>query len=543
MREIKILKEGWRFKKGTFTEATKNAFDDSDWEEVRVPHDWAIKGPFSPDNDIHIHTINRREVRWIGNTGGLPHTGMGWYRIKFYLPDDIKTKRVKVEFDGIMSHSKVYVNENFAGEWPYGYSSSAFDITALIQPGENILAVSVDNNPHSSRWYPGAGIYRSVRLVILSPVHISHWGTYITTHLIGKEEAQINIQTTIENHTDKEVSVGIETVIISPDGKNVASTSNRIDINKTGTISQKVLIPSPVLWGIDTPALYTACSTINIEGKIVDYYETRFGIRKVVFDSQKGLFLNDRPIKFQGVCMHHDLGPLGTAVNKVALKRQLLLLKEMGCNAIRTSHNPPAPELLDLTDEMGFLVIDEAFDEWKIPKCPNGYNKLFDVWAEKDLRAMIRRDRNHPSVIMWSIGNEIPEQQDPENGPKLAKFLHNICKEEDPSRHTTSAFNIPDAAIKNGLADIVDIPGWNYQPHNYGKYHQMLPLKPMYGSETASCISSRGIYFFPVEEERYTGNRYKRENLQVNSYDLSCPGWATIPDVEFRAQDDHPFIM
>ncbi len=458
---------------------------------------------------------------------------------------DIKSKRVRIEFDGVMSHSKVYVNEKFAGEWPYGYSSFAFDITQLVQPGENLLAVYVDNKPDASRWYPGAGIYRNVRLVILNFVHISHWGTYITTPVVNKTQAEVKIKTTFENHTGKKQNVEIETTVISPDGKNVCSVSESTDLENIKTMEQRILIPSPFLWDIETPFLYKATSTIKIKGEPVDCYETRFGIREISFDPDKGFFLNGKNLKFKGVCMHHDLGPLGAAVNRAAIKRQLTLLKEMGCNAIRTSHNPPAPELLDLADEMGFLVIDEAFDEWKISKCPNGYNILFDQWAEKDLRAMIKRDRNHPSIIMWSIGNEIDEQSHPETGPALAKFLHNICKEEDPTRPTTAAFHCPEDAIKNGLAEIVDIPGWNYQPANYGRFHLMLPHKPMYGSETGSCISSRGEYFFPVEEEKFIYRKleYKRKNLQVNSYDLSSPFWATIPDVEFRSQDEHPFIM
>ncbi|MCM8829598.1 MAG: DUF4982 domain-containing protein [Candidatus Omnitrophica bacterium] len=543
MREIKSLKYGWKFQKGDFPEAIKSDFDDSKWEDVQIPHDWAIKGPFSPENDPQVINYGDKKLVFLGNTGALPHTGKGYYRLRFNLPYDIKTKRLRIEFDGVMSHSRVYVNENFVGEWPYGYSSFAFDITEFIKEGENTLVVSVDNKPHSSRWYPGAGIYRNVRLVILSPIHISQWGTYITTYIIDEKEARINIRTEIENHYGEDKQIEIETAIISPEGKKVASAIERRNINEKDTTYQEMFIKSPFFWDIETPNLYTASSTIKVEGIIVDWYETKFGIRDLIFDPNNGFFLNKRHVKFKGVCLHHDLGPIGTAINKAALKRQLTLLKEMGCNAIRTSHNPPAPELLELTDEMGFLVIDEAFDEWKIHKCPNGYNTLFDRWAEKDLRAMIRRDRNHPSIIMWSIGNEIPEQTDPENGAKIAKFLHNICKEEDPSRPTTSAFNIPEEAIKNGLASIVDIPGWNYKPESYGKYHQILPGKPMYGSETASCISSRGEYFFPAEEERYIGNNHKRKNLQVNSYDLSCPEWANIPDVEFRAQDEHPFIM
>lgn len=542
MREIRFLKYGWRFKRGDFPECIKVDFDDSDWEEVRVPHDWAIKGPFSPDNDKRIHkTIKdgKEEIVYLtGVTGGLPHVGKGWYRIKFQLKE-IMEKRVRIEFDGIMSHSKVYCNGNYVGFWPYGYSSFAFDITEFIREGENLIVVSVDNKPDASRWYPGAGIYRNVRLVIMSQVHVSLWGTYITTPYVDKKCEKVYIRTEIENHTGKERKIELETKIVSPEGKEIVTERTEKEISCNGLFEQEIFIENPVLWSIENPNLYTAYSSLKIDGKIVDNYQTRFGIRTLTFDSEKGFFLNGESVKFKGVCMHHDLGPLGAAINKTALKRQLTILKEMGTNAIRTSHNPPAPELLDLCDEMGFFVIDEAFDEWKIPKCENGYNKLFDQWAEKDLRAMIRRDRNHPSVIMWSIGNEIPEQNDPVNGPKLAKFLHDICKEEDPTRPTTTALNWGEIAIKNGFAQVVDIPGWNYLPPLYGKFHQLLPGKPMYGSGTASCISTRGEYYFPVEEER----SIKRQTLQVNSFDLSHPSWATIPDVEFIAQDEFPFIM
>ncbi|HOK80606.1 MAG TPA: beta-galactosidase GalB [bacterium] len=543
MREVKLLKHGWKFRKEDIPDAVKLNFDDSEWESVRIPHDWAIKGPFSAEHDVHVVTIEdktgKKQVDFTGETGGLPHVGKAWYRIKFHLPPDIKTKRLGIEFDGVMSHSNVYCNEKFVGTWPYGYSSFVFDITDFVNPGENLLAVFVDNKPNASRWYPGAGIYRNVRLVITNPVNVAHWGTYITTPFVSKEKAKVNVKTTIENHTGKIVPAELETVILDSEGNEKTSTRSKMDIGKVSEFQQELTINSPELWDIESPALYTARSIVKIYSEIIDCYDTVFGIRSIEFHPKKGFFLNGKHVKFQGVCLHHDLGPLGAAVNKSALKRQLMLLKEMGCNAIRTSHNPPAPELLELTDEMGFLVIDEAFDEWKIPKRQNGYHIIFDQWAEKDLRAMIRRDRNHPSVIMWSIGNEIPEQKDPVEGPKLAKFLHNICKEEDPSRPTTSAFNMAFDAVRNGLAEIVDIPGWNYQPHNYGKLHQLLPKKPMFGSETASCLSSRGEYYFPVEEERGT----ERESLQVNSFDFCSPTWGTIPDFEFRAQDEHPFIM
>jgi beta-galactosidase len=543
IRSIRTLKDGWKFKPGDAKEKTGVDFDDSQWETVRVPHDWAIKGPFDKNNDIHvIPFIKKRGKKFIshtGRTGGLPHVGKAWYRFSFNLPQNIYSKQVSIEFDGVMSHSKVYCNGKYAGEWPYGYSSFAFDITGFVHPGKNVLAVSVDNKNDASRWYPGAGIYRNVRLVITSPVHISHWGTYVTTPSISKNRAKIKMQTVIENHTGKKQRVELETRIFDPKGKSVAVESDTKIVMGSKVFLQKFNITSPVLWSVRSPELYTARSYVKIEGSHVDTYETTFGIRTLRFDAEKGFFLNGENLQFKGVCMHHDLGPLGTAVNKTALKRQMTILKEMGCNAIRTSHNPPAPELLEIADTMGFLVIDEAFDEWRIPKCKNGYNILFDRWSEKDLRAMIRRDRNHPSVIMWSIGNEIPEQGDAKTGVRTARFLHNICHKEDPTRPTTSAFNSPESAIKNRLAATVDVPGWNYTPHLYGWYHTEHPNWPMYGSETASCISSRGEYYFPVAEEK----NHKRSTLQVNSYDLSTPDWATIPDIAFRGIDENPFIM
>ncbi|MBN1444617.1 MAG: DUF4982 domain-containing protein [Candidatus Omnitrophica bacterium] len=541
-RETLTLKYGWKFRLADAPEMALPDFDDSGWETVRVPHDWAIEGPFSRENDIHVTAIiqdgQRKSLYHTGRTGGLPHAGKAWYRLKFSLPKDICSKRVRIEFDGIMSHSRVYCNGKYVDTWPYGYASFAFDLTDFIKQGDNILAVSVDNKPLASRWYPGAGIYRKVRLVIMNPVHVSLWGTCVTTKPLNEKTAQVDIKTTVENHTGKRQKVTVETTVIGPVGKKHASSSETRTILKSGVILQKIRINSPVLWSVDSPKLHTVLTTLKTGGKKTDYHETLFGIRYLKFDAGQGLLLNGEKMRFKGVCMHHDLGPLGTAVNAEALKRQLSMLKDMGCNAIRTSHNPPAPELLDLADNMGFLVIDEAFDEWRMPKCKNGYNILFDGWAKKDLLAMIRRDRNHPSVIMWSIGNEVPEQ-DVSSGAKTAAFLHNICKKEDPSRPTTAAFNSPDNAIKNGLAEIVDIPGWNYTPNSYAAYKAKLPGKPMYGSETGSCISTRGVYYFPAEEERNP----KRKTLQVSSYDLACASWANLPDTDFRSIDENPFIM
>lgn len=536
---IKELTEGWSFLQDDISHAEELGFDDSNWETVSVPHDWAIKGPFDEMNDVQITRIvqdgEETERRHSGRTGGLPHVGKGWYRLKFEL-SDVENKRFRIEFDGVMSRSKVYVNGRYVDSWPYGYASFAFDITDFVQPGENLLAVSIDNHPHSSRWYPGAGIYRKVRLVELPPVHVAHWGTYITTPKISEHEALVKIETKVENY-DGEQALELETKLLK-DGKTVAEISDELTVARSGNIVQELTVTEPKLWMPGSPELYTALSNIKVNGETVDSYETIFGIRTLEFDARSGFKINGKSMRFNGVCMHHDLGPLGSAVNRTALKRQLIMLQEMGCNSIRTSHNPPTPELLELCDKMGMMVIDEAFDEWPDGKCKNGYSKLFEEWAEKDLRAFIRRDRNHPCVIMWSIGNEINEQKYPE-GRKVGQFLHDICKDEDPSRLTTAGFDQSDDAIKYGLAEVIDVPGWNYKPILYARYHHDHPEWPMYGSETASCISSRGCYYFPVEEE----HGFVHEHQQLSSYDLISPPWGTTPDMEFRGLDENPYIM
>ncbi len=543
-RKTEILSRKWKFRLGDNPSMSQPGYDDSGWETVRIPHDWAIKGPFDRKNDPHVlHYTGKdgkeKKLVHFGNTAGLPHVGKAWYRLRFTLPGETGSGRINIEFDGIMSNSRVYCNGQLAGGWPYGYSSFSLDITRLVHPGENLLSVSVDNKPFSSRWYPGAGIYRNVRLLQTSKIHVAHWGTYITTHGVSEKSAAIDIRTTVENHGKKEAGIILETGIYDSRGMRTAFSRKSGGISRKAVFRQSVDIRKPRLWSVDSPELYIARTTVRKGKKVLDTYETPFGIRSLDFDPEKGFFLNGRRLALNGVCMHHDLGPLGSAVNKSAIERQLKILSGMGCNAIRTSHNPPAPELLDLADSMGFLVIDEAFDEWRIKKCENGYHTLFDDWAEKDLAAMVRRDRNHPCVIMWSIGNEILEQKDPEKGAETARFLSRICKREDPSRPTTAGFNFPEEAINNGLARSVDIPGWNYKSHLYFHYHARLPGKPTYGSETASCLSSRGIYHFPAEDQRSFPGR----DLQISSYDLAGPGWAGSPDCEFRGVEENPFIM
>lgn len=541
-REVKELKYGWRFARGDIDGAQAPGYDDGGWDDVRVPHDWAISGPFSQEDDAQYAAIaadgeTKKRIH-VGRTGGLPHVGKAWYRLPFELTEDEARKAIRIEFDGVMSHSKIYCNGTPVGSWPFGYTSFAFDISAYVRAGLNVLAVSVDNKPLASRWYPGAGIYRNVRLVFLEPAHVAHWGTYITTPDIREAEAEVRVQTTVQVPSGNMSVIRLRTEIRDPAGNVVASAEDAATPKAKHVFEQNVRVPGPHLWGVDDPYLYKAISRVWCDDTLNDEYETAFGIRKPEFDAQEGFSLNGKRMKLNGVCMHHDLGPIGTAINRDALERQVLTLKEMGCNAVRTSHNPPAPELLDLCDRIGLLVLDEAFDEWRIAKVESGYHVLFDQWAEKDLRAMLRRDRNHACIFMWSIGNEILEQGEP-GGGKTARLLVDICHDEDPTRPTTAGFNDPDGAIRNGLADVVDIPGWNYQPNRYQEFKLTNPKWISYGSETSSCLSSRGIYYLPPEEE---WDR-TRESLQVSSYDLASPSWGYSPDVEFHAQDQCPFIM
>lgn len=541
-RQIIPLKSEWRFQLSDIPKAAYPDFSDATWQNVRIPHDWAIAGPFDRENDVQYTKIvengETKPYAHTGRTGALPHVGIGWYRRSIHVPAEWRHKRIYVEFDGVMSRSTVYCNGVEVGGRPYGYSSFSLELTNQINFGaDNLLAVRVANPAGASRWYPGAGIYRQVRLVVVEPVHVCYMGTWVTAQVTAGK-ATLQMQTEIANQMSTQQDVTVDTKVYSPSGACVASVESRVSVDKLVTCRQQLTIDNPELWDIERPQLYKAVSQLSVLGEVVDGYETYFGIRTVRFDANQGFFLNDRPLKLQGVCMHHDLGALGTAVNRRALRRQLEIMQEMGCNAIRTSHNPPAPELLELCDSMGFLVIDEAFDEWRIGKTPNGYHTLFDEWAEKDLRDMIRRDRNHPCVIMWSIGNEVGEQRTAD-GAAVGRFLTDICHDQDPTRPVTIGFSVPDHPITNGLAAVVDIPGWNYKPHLYLRYHQEHPQWLLYGSETASCVSSRGEYYFPAEQE-CPG---KRATLHVTSYDMAAPRWASPPDYEFAAQDACPFIL
>jgi beta-galactosidase len=517
--------DNWRFSKGDAHGADQPGFDDSSWRRIDLPHDWAIEGPFDPKYDP--------------NTGGLPIFGVAWYRKHFKVQGDGRGKFYSVEIDGAMSNSQVFLNGHNLGGRPYGYSSFELDLTPYLNlTGENVLAVRLAPEADSSRWYPGAGIYRNVWLVTTGPVHVAHWGTYLTTPDVSDSSATVALRTQIRNGNTLAAQVTIETQILDESGNQVSSesASSNIPANGDQTISQSLKVANPLRWDIDHPHLYQAITKVLSDGVALDTNATTFGIRTLEFTRDKGFLLNGRVLKIHGVCNHHDLGALGTAVNRRAIERQLQIMKGMGVNAIRTSHNPPSPELLEACDRMGLLVMDEAFDMWREPKVKNGYSKLFDQWSEADLRDMIRRDRNHPSIIMWSIGNEIPEQNKPE-GAAIAKSLTAMAHQEDPTRPTTSAFNQWQNAIKNGLADAVDIPGFNYSPMEYAHIQQEHPKWIIFGSETESCVSSRGVYHLPLKYYE------KDPSLQVSSYDVVAPPWAYCPDVEFTAQDALPNVL
>ncbi len=541
-REIVNLDFGWSFHRGDIT-YRYDVLDCSDWEIVTVPHDWAIEGPFDLNEDMQFVMViedGDTEARLrTGRTGALPATGIGWYRKEIALDEDDKGKLIYIEFDGVMSNAEVYFNGNYIGKRPYGYASFSFDVSKYARFGaQNHLDVRVENKPESSRFYTGAGIYRPVRMVLTHPVHVAHWGTYVTTPSITPKRGSVFITTTVNANTDFPVDAKLVTTIYDPAGKKVSSTTSSHKFKGEYNYNQSCNVRNPLMWNIDSPHLYTAVSEIHCKGVVVDSYTTRFGFRTIHFDKDKGFFLNGKSTKIKGVCLHHDLGPLGAAVNRRATERQLQIMKEMGCNAIRTAHNPSSLELLDICDSIGLMVQVEAFDEWKNGKCVNGYNLYFDEWAEQDLTDLIHRDRNHPSVIMWSIGNELREQGD-KDGWKVAKFLHDIAHREDPTRPTTAGYNNHWGAIENGLADVVDLVGFNYKHFDYVAQHEKHPDYILYGSETASAVSSRGVYKFPIRdnwEPWYS-------DYQLSSYDMDYVPWGSAPDTEFEKQDDNEFLL
>lgn len=504
----------------------RSDFDDGAWRQVDLPHDWAIEGPFKQE--------------YPGETGKLPYWGVGWYRKRFALPAADRGKQVYLDVDGAMSHASAWLNGRFVGGWPYGYSSFRLDLTPYVRAGgENVLAVRLDNPDDSSRWYPGGGIYRNVWLVKTAPVHVGHWGTYVTTPVVTPDSATVDAQVTVDNDTATAADVTVRTQLYDGAALVASGKPERASVapGKSAVAASRIPVRNPKLWDLTSPHLLRAVTTVEQGGKEVDRYETPFGIRTVRFTADRGFLLNGKREPLNGVCNHHDLGALGAAFNLRAAERQLEIMKEMGVNALRTSHNPPAPELLDLCDRMGILVMDESFDCWKAGKKKNDYHLLWDDWHEKDLRALCRRDRNHPSVILWSIGNEVVELRRPE-GQTIAAELTAIANSEDPTRLTTAGSNAGNTGV-NGFQKQVGIYGQNYNLGTYAPFRAANPDRPMLGSETSSCVSSRGEYFFPVTNNKGDG----RGRFQMSSYDLYAPPWACAPDDEFRALDANPHVL
>ena len=559
-RRETILKD-WEFRKGHDIEATDG------WESVKVPHDWAIYGPFGRENDLQrVAVIQNGEYipsDKTGRTGGLPYMGKGAYRRNINISEqELDGRRHVLLFDGAMSEAQVYVNGEKVCFWPYEYNSFHCDVTKQLQSGVNEVVVLLENRPQSSRWYPGAGLYRKVRHLTLPQIHVPVWGTYITTPHICNEYASVRIKTKV-NGVDSGTIVTVKTRILDAQGNEVAHETDTRTIHN-GEVEQNLTVGSPELWSPENPALYYAETEIHTGGSIdtdwnmerpaitithgsqlQDKVSTRFGFRTIEVRPDKGFFLNGQARKFRGVCQHHDLGPLGAAINRSALRRQLTILKDMGCDAIRTSHNMPAEELIELCDEMGFMVMCENFDEWDIAKCENGYHRFFNldsgngqIWAERDMINMLHHYRNNASIVMWSIGNEVPSQWK-EEGVQVAAWLQDICHREDPTRPVTCGMDQYNSVVLNGFAEQLDIVGFNYKVDRYIPAYQALPQRLILGSETASTVSSRGVYHFPAQ----LGAAIMHEDHQSSSYDTEFCWWSNIPDNDFAADQDYPWCM
>ena len=501
-----LWNEGWLFSK------------DGESRVLDLPHDWGVEGAF------------RQE--YPGETGKLPWWGKAEYRKTLSVSADDLNGRIRLEIDGAMSDARLLVNGQEAGGWPYGYASWAVELNPWLREGDNEIVVKLDNKEESSRWYPGGGIYRNVWITRQAPTSVAHWGSFVKSALEG-DEAKVCLE--LKLRTDHPQAVKVRTEIFRADAL-VASAETLGQVYDGRVLNQEFRIPAPELWSPSTPVLYCARTSVTAQDGTTDVYETPFGIREIEFKAD-GFYLNGEKTFLKGVCLHHDAGALGAVWNEDAWVRRLQMLRQMGCNAIRTSHNPPAPEFLDLCDRMGFLVMDELTDTWTYAKKPHGYAELFEQWAQKDLTALIHRDRNHPSVILWSIGNECGEQGDSSRW-WIPQMLTDLCHREDPTRLTTAGNDNPWAATQD-YAGTIDVYGFNYKPHLYQAFVDAHPGQPVLGSETSSCISTRGYYRFPVEEEKGKGWDMNPP-FQVSSYDLYAPGWASKPDYEWQYEDVVP---
>lgn len=544
VRTQQTFEKGWKFTREDQTDFSTVGFDDTEWESVVVPHDWAIYGPFDINNDRQNMAIaqdgHTDAIEHAGRTGGLPFIGVGWYRLEFDAPEFAAGKTATLVFDGAMSHARVWLNGQEVGYWPYGYNSFYLDVTPYLKAEGNTLAVRLENEVEASRWYPGAGLYRNVHLIVNEDAHVPVWGTQLTTPEVNKEYARVHLVTGLTMPVGKSITDYRIVTELKDAAGNVVATAEKQGSRYDGgkAFEQDFVIDRPSLWSPDSPTLYSAVSKIYEGATLKDEYATSFGVRSIEIIPGEGFFLNGEHTYFRGVCNHHDLGPLGGIANDAGIRRQIRILKDMGCNAIRTSHNMPAPELIRACDEMGMMVMAETFDEWKTPKMDNGYHKFFDEWAEKDLVNLLHQFRNNPSVVMWCIGNEVPDQGN-YNGAKISRFLQDICHREDPTRPVTQGMDNPDAVVNNNMAATMDVAGFNYRPHKYQENYNKLPQEIILGSETASTVSSRGVYKFPVVRK----SMQKYPDHQASSYDVEHCGWSNLPEDDFIQHDDLPYCI
>ena len=537
-QEISIS-DGWRF-----------SHDQQTWEQVSVPHDWAIAGPFDKKWDLQVVAIEqngeKEATEKSGRSGALPWIGDGYYKRTFTIPSDF-AGHAELVFDGAMAQPVVTVNGQWAGCWAYGYNAFRIDVTKLVKPGDNLLEVSLKNLEESSRWYPGAGIYRPVTLVLTDKQYIDDWSLFVRTITIGKGKAELEVDMQVVDSEENSYSFSLR----DAKGVDVASTKPASP-NSDGSIHARLTVNNPKLWSPETPYLYKLVAKLTKEQRIIDEKTVNVGIRTIRVSREHGFQLNGQTRKLKGVCLHHDLGPLGAAVNKAALIRQIKILKEMGCDAIRTSHNMPSQMQMDVCDSLGMMVMAESFDMWVYPKCKNGYARFFHQWAEKDITNLVKANRNHPSIVMWSIGNEIPEQNS-EDGRLISIRLQGLCHSLDPTRPVTQGMDRAEQALKNGMAQVMDVPGFNYRVHKYQQNIEQLPQGFLLGSETASTVSSRGIYKFPVEPTDnsqyaswapgYDPTAIKKADGQCSSYDVEYCSWSNLPDDDWVWQDDKDWVI
>ena len=520
------LTDGWTFSR-----------DKAQWENVTIPHDWAISGPFDKKWDLQVVAIEqngeKEKTEKSGRSGALPWIGEGHYRTTVSIPADCR--HAELVFDGAMSEPTVSVNGQRAGYWAYGYNAFNVDITPYMKAGDNLVEVDLNNVEESSRWYPGGGIYRPVKLITTGDARFETFETFAYTTRADKKTAEMKVTTKVAgNLTDGNIGVNIALY----DQKGFIVAESHCGQTETGEISTMLNIKKPQLWSPESPYLYKLVTKLFRNNKLIDQQTTNVGIRTVTVTKDGGFQLNGQTRKIKGVCLHHDLGPLGAAINKAALIRQIKMMKAMGCDAIRTAHNMPSTMQMDICDSLGMMVMAESFDMWKYAKCKNGYARFFDEWSDRDIENLVKNHRNHPSIIMWSIGNEIPEQG-MKGGKEMAKRLQDICHRLDPSRKVTQGMDRVDNAMKTGFAQVMDIPGFNYRLQKYGKGLKELPQGFLLGSETASTVSSRGVYKFPVE----IASNKKYADGQCSGYDTEYCSWSNLPDDDWRWQDDYDKVI